>query len=148
MLTLLTQVTTPRTKENGEIWLKYTSSPTAKTTTPARLVSLMLLQTRTDIGQLKSVQPVVWKDTTQEDAEPNRTMNFGVPGATGTTTVIIPADYSQDAPAHPGTQMITIHIHHHALLTTRQYHQWNHTLATDPHPSLQVMEHQTMTSPR
>ena len=114
-----------------------------RTTSPVRPVTQALLQTGTDVGEPKNAQLVVWKVTMQEDAEPDRTMNFGAPGATETTTAIILADYPRGAQAHPGTQMITTHIHPHMPLTTTQCHQWNQTTATGlplhlcpiPHPT-------------
>ena len=82
-----------------------------------------LLRTGTDVGEPKSAQLVAWKVTMQGDAGPDRTMNCGVPGVTETITAIILAGYPPDAPAHPGTQMITIHTLHHILLMITQYHR-------------------------
>ena len=45
-----------------------------------------------DAGERKNVQPADEKVTTQEAAEPNRTMNSGAPGATETTTATTHAD--------------------------------------------------------
>ena len=51
------------------------------------------------------------------------------------------------APAHPGMQMITIHIHPHVPLTTTQCHQWNQTTATGLPLHLCPIPHPTRTYP-
>ena len=51
-----------------------------------------MLQIGTDTGEHKNAQPVDEKVTTQEAAEPNRTMNSGAPDATKTTTATTRAD--------------------------------------------------------
>ena len=124
MFAQFAQVTTPRTREDGETWPNDTSGRKPRTTSPVRPATQALLQTGMDVGEPKSAQLVAWKVTMQGDAGPDRTINCGVPGATETITAIILADYPPpNAPAHPGAQMITIHTHHHGLLTITQYHR-------------------------
>ena len=89
---LLTQVTIPQTTEGGKTWPKDTSDLMARTTTPVQQVTQACPQIGTDAGKQKNAQPVDEKATTQEVAEPNRTMNSGAPGATETTTATIHAD--------------------------------------------------------
>ena len=132
-------MTTPRTTEDGETWLNDISGRKPRTTSPVWPATRALLQIGMDIGEPKSAQLVAWKVTMQGDAEPDRIMNFGVPGATETTTAIILADYPNGAPAHPGMQMITIHIHPHMPLMITQCHQWNLTTTTDHHLHLYQM---------
>ena len=122
MFAQFAQVTTPRTTEDAETWPNDISGHKPKTTSPVWPATQALLQTGTDVGEPKNAQPVAWKVTIQGDAGPDRTMNCGVPGVTETIAAIILADYPPDAPAHPGTQMITTHIHHHVLLSITQYH--------------------------
>ena len=116
-------MTTPRTTEDGETCPNDISGCKPRTTSPVQPVTRALLQTGTDVGEPKSAQLVAWKVTTQEDAKPDRTMNFGVPGAIETITAITLAGYPHGAPAHPGTQKITTHTLHHVLLTITQYHR-------------------------
>ena len=92
MFALLTRVTIPETTEGGETWLKDTSDLMARTTTPLQQATQAHPQIGTDAGECKNAQPVDEKVTTQEAAEPNRTMNSGAPGATETTTAITCAD--------------------------------------------------------
>ena len=92
MFALLTQVTIPKTTEGGETWLKDTSDLTARTTTPVQQATQARPQIGMDAGECKNAQPVDKKVTTQETAEPNRTMNSGAPGATETTTATRCAD--------------------------------------------------------
>ena len=56
----------------------------------------------------------------------NRTMNSGAPGATEITTATTHADWLHTDPAHPDTQVTTIHTFPHAQEMTIPYHQWNH----------------------
>ena len=81
-----------QTTEGGERWPKDTSELMARTTTPVQQVTQACPQIGTDAGEYKNAQPVDEKVTTQEVAEPNRTMNSGVPGATETTTATTHAD--------------------------------------------------------
>ena len=92
MFTLLTQVTIPQTTEGRETWPKDTSDLTARTTTPVQQVTQAHPQIGTDAGECKNAQPVDERVTTQEAAEPNRTMNSGAPGTTETTTATTCAD--------------------------------------------------------
>ena len=85
-------MTIPQTAEGGETWLKDTSDLMARTTTPVQQATQACPQTGTDAGEHKNAQPVDEKVTTQEAAEPNRTMNSGAPGATETTTATTHAD--------------------------------------------------------
>ena len=140
-------MTTPRTTEDGETCPNDISGRKPRTTSPVQPATRALLQTGTDVGEPKSAQLVVWKVTIQEDAGPDKTMNCGVPGVTKTITAIILADYPPDAPAHPGTQMITIHIHPHMPLTTTQCHQWNQTTVTGHPLHLCPIPHRTRTYP-
>ena len=64
----------------------------ARTTTSVQRVTQAHPQTGTDAGEHKNAQPADEKVTTQEAAEPNRTMNSGAPGATETTTATTHAD--------------------------------------------------------
>ena len=92
MFTLLARVTIPETTEGGETWPKDTSDLMARTTTPVQQATQARPLIRTDAGECKNAQPVNEKVTTQEAAEPNRTMNSGAPGATETTTATTCAD--------------------------------------------------------
>ena len=92
MFALLARVTIPKTTEGGETWLKDTSDLTARTTTPVQQVAQARPQIGTDAGERKNAQSLDEKVTTQEAAEPNRTMNSGAPGATETTTATTHAD--------------------------------------------------------
>ena len=92
MFTLLTQVTIPQATEGGEIWPKDTSDLTARTTIPVQQATQAHPQIGMDTGECKNAQPADEKVTTQEAAEPNRTMNSGAPGATETTTATTHAD--------------------------------------------------------
>ena len=103
---LFGQVTAPRTTEDGETWLKDTSGHRTRTTSPVQPATQALPQIGMDAGGPKSARLVAWKVTTQENAEPDGIMNFGVPDATGTTTATIPAGYPHDAPPHPGTWFV------------------------------------------
>ena len=85
-------MTIPKTTEGGETLPKDTSDLTARTTTPVQQVTQTCPQIGTDAGECKNAQPADEKVTTQEAAEPNRTMNSGAPGATETTTVTTHAD--------------------------------------------------------
>ena len=85
-------MTIPQTTEGGEIWPKDTSDLMARTTTPVQQVTQAHPQIGMDAGEHKNAQPVIEKVTTQEVAEPNRTMNSGAPGATETTTATTHAD--------------------------------------------------------
>ena len=78
-------MTIPQTTEGGEPWPKDTSNLTARTTTPVQQVTQAHPQIGTDTGKCKNAQPADEKVTTQEAAEPNRTMNSGAPGATEIT---------------------------------------------------------------
>ena len=84
-------MTIPQTTEGGETWPKDTSEPIARTT-PVQQATQAHPQIGTDTGECKNAQPVDKKVTTQEAAEPNRTMNSGAPGATETTTATTHAD--------------------------------------------------------
>ena len=64
----------------------------ARTTIPVQQVTQAHPQIGTDAGECKNAQPVDEKVTTQEAAEPNRTMNSGAPGATEIITVTTHAD--------------------------------------------------------
>ena len=85
-------MTIPQTTEGGETWPKDTTEPTARTTTPVKQATQACPQIGMDTGESKNAQPADKKVTTQEAAEPNRTMNSGAPGATETTTETICAD--------------------------------------------------------
>ena len=85
-------MTIPQTTEGGETWLKDTSDLTAKTTTPVQQATQARPQIGTDAGECRNAQHADEKVTTQEAAEPNRTMNSGAPGATETTTATTCAD--------------------------------------------------------
>ena len=85
-------MTIPQITEGGETWLKDTSELTARTTTPVQQATQARPQIGMDAGEHKNAQPVDEKVTTQEVAEPNRTMNSGAPGATETTTATTRAD--------------------------------------------------------
>ena len=85
-------MTIPQTTEGGETWPKDTSDLTARTTTPVQQATQACPQIGTDAGEHKNAQPVEEKVTTQEVAEPNRTMNSGAPGAIETTTATTCAD--------------------------------------------------------
>ena len=85
-------MTIPQTTEGGETWLKDTSDLMARTTTPVQQVTQAHPHIGTDAGECKNAQPADEKVTTQEAAEPNRTMNSGAPGATETTTATTRAD--------------------------------------------------------
>ena len=89
---LLAQVTIPQATEGGETWPKDTSDLTASTTTPVQQATQVHPQIWMDTGECKNAQPANEKVTTQEAAEPNRSMNSGAPGATETTTAITHAD--------------------------------------------------------
>ena len=89
---MLAPVTIPQTTEGGEIWPKDTSNLMARTTIPVQQVTQAHPQIGMDAGEHKNGQPVDEKITTQETAEPNRIMNSGAPGATGTTTATTHAD--------------------------------------------------------
>ena len=102
-------MTIPETTEGGETWLKDTSNLTARTTTPVQQATQACLQIGTDAGECKNAQPADVKVTTQETAELNRTMNSGAPGATEITTATTHADWLCIDPAHPDTQVTTIH---------------------------------------
>ena len=86
-------MTTPRTTEDGETCPNDISDHKPRTTSPVQPVTQALPQTGTDVGEPKNAQLVAWKATTQEDAKPDRTMNFGVPGAIETITAITLAGY-------------------------------------------------------
>ena len=79
-------MTIPQTTEGGETWPKYTSELMARTTTPVQQATQAHPQIGMDAGEHKNAQPVDKKVTTQETAEPNRTMNSVAPGATTATT--------------------------------------------------------------
>ena len=85
-------MTIPQTTEGRETWPKDTSEPMARTTTPVQQVTQGCPQIGTDAGECKNAQPADEKVTTQEAAEPNRTMNSGASGATETTTATTHAD--------------------------------------------------------
>ena len=85
-------MTIPQTTEGEETWPKDTSDLTARNTTPVQQVTQARPQIGTDTGERKNAQPADEKVTTQEAAEPNRTMNSGAPGATETTTATTHAD--------------------------------------------------------
>ena len=85
-------MTIPQTTEGGETWPKDTSDLMARTTTPVQQVTQAHPQIGTDTGEHKNAQPADKKVTTQEAAEPNRTMNSGAPGATEITTATTHAD--------------------------------------------------------
>ena len=85
-------MTIPQTTEGGETWPKDTSDLMARTTTPVQQVTQAHPQIGTDAGERKNAQPADKKVTTQEAAEPNRTMNSGAPGATEITTATTHAD--------------------------------------------------------
>ena len=110
MFAKFSQVTTPRATEDGGTWLRDTSNLTARITTPVQKVNQGLPPTGTDVGKRKNAQPVVWKDIMQGDAEPNRTMNYGAPGVTGTTTATTLAGYP---PWHSSTPRYTEDYHPH-----------------------------------
>ena len=74
----------------------------------------------------------------------NRTMNSGASGATEITTVTTLADWLRIDPAHPDTQVTTIHTLPYAQEMTIPYHQWNHILPPDPHPCLLAREQETL----
>ena len=84
-------MTNPQATEGGEIWPKDTSDLMARTTIPVQQVTQAHPQIGMDAGEGKNAQPAE-KVTTQEAAEPNRTMNSGAPGATETTTATTHAD--------------------------------------------------------
>ena len=85
-------MTIPQTTEGGETWPKATSDLTARTTTSVQQATQAHPQIGTDTGEHKNAQPADEKVTTQEAAEPNRTMNSGAPDATEITTVTTHAD--------------------------------------------------------
>ena len=85
-------MTIPQTTEGGETWPKDTSDLMARTTTPVQQATQACPQIGTDAGECKNAQPADEKVTTQEAAEPNRTMNSGAPGATEITTATTHAD--------------------------------------------------------
>ena len=85
-------MTIPQTTEGGETWPKDTSNLMARTTTPVQQVTQARPQIGMDAGECRNAQPADEKVTTQEAAEPNRTMNSGAPGATETTTATTRAD--------------------------------------------------------
>ena len=85
-------MTIAQTTEDGEIWPKDTSELTAMTTIPVQQVTQAHPQIGMDAGERKNAQPADKKVTTQEAAEPNRTMNSGAPGATEIITVTTHAD--------------------------------------------------------
>ena len=85
-------MTINQTTEDEEIWLKDTSDLTARTTIPVQQVTQAHPQIGMDAGECKNAQPADEKVTTQETAEPNRTMNSGAPGATEIITVTTRAD--------------------------------------------------------
>ena len=64
----------------------------ARTTTPVQQATQACPQIVTDAGECKNAQSADEKVTTQEAAEPNRTMNSGAPGATEITTAATHAD--------------------------------------------------------
>ena len=66
--------------------------PNARTTIPVQQVTQAHPQIGTDAGECRNTQPADEKVTTQEAAEPNRTMNSGAPGATEIITVTTHAD--------------------------------------------------------
>ena len=137
-------MTIPQTTEGGETWLKDTSDLMARTTTPVQQVTQACLQIGTDTGEHKNAQPADAKVTTQETAEPNRTMNSGAPGATEITTATTHANWLRIDLAHPDTQVTTTPNHPHAQEMTTPYHQWNHILPPDPHPCLPAKEQETL----
>ena len=102
-------MTIPQTTEGGETWPKDTSNLTARTTTPVQQMTQAHPQIGTDTRECKNAQPADAKVTTQETAEPNRTMNSGAPGATEIITATTHADWLCADPAHPDTQVTTIH---------------------------------------
>ena len=71
-------------------------------------------------------------------------MNSGAPGATETTTATTCADWLRADPAHPDTQVTTIHTLLHTQEMTTSYHWWNHILPPDPHPCLPAREQETL----
>ena len=85
-------MTIPQTTEGGETWPKDTNDLTARTTTPVQQATQACPQIGMDTGESKNAQPADEKVTTQEAAEPNRTMNSGAPGATETTTATTHVD--------------------------------------------------------
>ena len=85
-------MTIPPGTEGGEIWPKDISELTANTTIPAQRATQACPQIGMDTGECKNAQPADEKVTTQEVAEPKRTMNSGAPGATETATVTTHAD--------------------------------------------------------
>ena len=89
---LLAQVTIHKATEGGEIWPKDTNDLMARTTIPVQQVTQACPQIGMDAGKRKNGQPADEKGTTQEAAEPNRTMNSGAPGTTETTTATTRAD--------------------------------------------------------
>ena len=82
----------PQATEGVETWPKDTSDLMVRTTIPVQQVTQAHPQIGTDAGECKNAQPADEKVTTQEAAEPNRTMNSGAPGATETTTTTTCAD--------------------------------------------------------
>ena len=109
-------MTAPRATEDGETWPKDTSGHRTRRTSPVRPATQVLPQTGTDAGDRPRVLSMRnGGPQLQGDAEPDRTMNYGVLGAIGTTTTTTPADYLHDAPVHPDILMTTIHTHPRAL---------------------------------
>ena len=68
-------MTIPQTTEGEETWPKDTSNLTARTTTTVQQATQACPQIGMDTGERKNAQPANVKVTTQETAEPNRTMN-------------------------------------------------------------------------
>ena len=95
-------------------------------------------------GKCKNAQPADAKVKAQETAEPKRPMNSGAPGATEIITATTHADWLCADPAHPDTQVTTIHTLPHAQEMTIPYHQWNLILPPDPHPCLPAKEQETL----
>ena len=137
-------MTIPQTTEGGGTWTKDTNDLMARTTTPVQQVTQACPQIGTDAGECINAQPADEKVTTQETAELNITMNSGAPGATEITTATTHADKLCADPAHPDTQVTTIHTLPHAQDMTTPYHQWNHILPPDPHPCLPAREQETL----
>ena len=112
-------MTIPQTTEGGETWPKDTNKLTARTTTPVQQATQVRPQIGTDAGECKNAQPVDAKVTTQETAEPNRTMNYGAPGATEITTATTPCRLP---PHRSSTPKYTGNYHPHPSPHTGDYH--------------------------
>ena len=134
----------PPNNRRWKTWPKDTSDLTARTTTPVQQATQACPQIGTDTEECKNAQPVDAKVTTQETAELKRTMNSGAPGATEIITATTNADWLRAYPAHPDTQVTTIHTLPHTQEMTILYHQWNHILPPDPHPCLPAREQKTL----